>query len=344
MKSLFQRTKMLDEAKQGIIKKDEVVTEPLKPNGHNVIVEILIFIVVLLVVNIVSTLPIGVSETVSLMSNEQYIALTQQLSNGEITVNEYKVAVTDLGMGLSSNLVLPTLLTTGITTILVMVFCRFIEKRKLSSMGFRKSGAVKEYLVGVGIGIGIFTVCVGICLITGGLKFEGISKPLNVGMILLYLLGFLIQGMSEETVCRGYLMVSVTRRSPVAVAVIVSSLMFACGHLLNPGISVIAFINITLFGAFMGIYILKRGNIWGACAIHSLWNFVQGNLYGISVSGMNKLDSIINMSIVEGKDLINGGSFGLEGGLPVTIVIVIGTVIILLTKTKKEEISEETNM
>ena len=52
----------------------------------------------------------------------------------------------------------------------------------------------------------------------------------------------------------------------------------------------------------------------------------------------------ILLSIVEGKDLINGGSFGLEGGLPVTIVIVIGTVIILLTKTKKEEISEETNM
>ena len=85
MKSLFQRTKMLDEAKQGIIKKDEVVTEPLKPNGHNVIVEILIFIVVLLVLYVALLCPDNFfiislnschgNNTASLPSNFAYISV-----------------------------------------------------------------------------------------------------------------------------------------------------------------------------------------------------------------------------------------------------------------------------
>ena len=136
-------------------------------------------------------------------------------------------------------------------------------------------------------------------------------------------------------------MMSMSRRSNAVVAAVVSSVAFALLHMMNNGISVLAFINLFLFGLFAALYMLKRGNIWGVCGVHSLWNFVQGNFYGVSVSGISKLSTILNISSVKTKSLINGGDFGLEGGLAVTIVYTIGIIIILCMKTKKFEESEE---
>ena len=69
--------------------------------------------------------------------------------------------------------------------------------------------------------------------------------------------------------------------------------------------------NLTLFGVFASVYFIKRGNIWGIGAIHSIWNFAQGHFYGIKVSGMDSSCSLLNSVFVDGKDLINGGNFGI---------------------------------
>jgi membrane protease YdiL (CAAX protease family) len=84
----------------------------------------------------------------------------------------------------------------------------------------------------------------------------------------------------------------------------------------------------------MAVYLLKRGNIWGAGAIHSMWNFTQGNIFGIQVSGIDKLPSIFAFDASQSGELINGGAFGLEGGLAVTIVLALAIIIALLLKSK----------
>ena len=98
-------------------------------------------------------------------------------------------------------------------------------------------------------------------------------------------------------------------------------------------------VNLTLFGVFASVYFIKRGSIWGIAAIHSIWNFVQGNLYGIKVSGTESSCSVFSSVSAEGKTLINGGDFGLEGGLAVTVVLVIG-ILFLLTRRAKDAVSE----
>jgi len=123
------------------------------------------------------------------------------------------------------------------------------------------------------------------------------------------------------------------------VAVILNALFFAALHLGNSGISALAFVNLTLFGVFASVYFIKRGNIWGIGAIHSIWNFVQGNFYGIKVSGMESSCSVFASAMTEGRDLIHGGAFGLEGGLAVTLVLVAGT-LFLLTKPAKDAVVE----
>ena len=122
--------------------------------------------------------------------------------------------------------------------------------------------------------------------------------------------------------CRSYLMVSIGRRYPMWLAVLLNALLFSTLHIGQSGMGLLAFINLTLFGAFASIYFIKRGSIWGIGAVHSIWNFVQGNFYGVKVSGLSISCSVLDSVSVEGRVLINGGAFGLEGGLAVTLVLV----------------------
>ncbi|MDE6906142.1 MAG: CPBP family intramembrane metalloprotease [Lachnospiraceae bacterium] len=230
-------------------------------------------------------------------------------------------------------IVILSLFSTMGIILVTLLFCKLIQKRRMTSLGFVKKDMVKEYFVGLGFGFLLFTVAVLICVLTGSMKFNGFSQNFSLGIFLLFLLGYMIQGMSEEVLCRGYFMVSVSRRYPIAVGILANSLSFAVLHLFNSGISILAFINLVLFGVFASVYFLKRGSIWGIAAFHSVWNLVQGNVYGVFVSGMETHCSVFKTAMVEGRDIINGGSFGLEGGLGVTIVFIVGICILYTRKT-----------
>lgn len=230
-------------------------------------------------------------------------------------------------------IVILSLFSTMGIILVTLLFCKLIQKRRMTSLGFVKKDMVKEYFVGLGFGFLLFTVAVLICVLTGSMKFNGFSQNFSFGIFLLFLLGYMIQGMSEEVLCRGYFMVSVSRRYPIAVGILANSLSFAVLHLFNSGISILAFINLVLFGVFASVYFLKRGSIWGIAAFHSVWNLVQGNVYGVFVSGMETHCSVFKTAMVEGRDIINGGSFGLEGGLGVTFVFIVGICILYTRKT-----------
>ena len=186
----------------------------------------------------------------------------------------------------------------------------------------------------------MFSLAVGIGHLTGAITIAG-STDANVVTFILYCGAWIIQGMEEEVVCRGFLMTTLARRYSIPLAVIVNSVFFAAMHLLNPGIGILPFINLTLFGIFASLLFIKTNNIWVCSAVHSVWNLVQGNFYGISVSGNDQLSSFFRTTFVDGKELWNGGAFGLEGGLCVTIVLVLGCVIICLIPGKKNKMAEE---
>ena len=220
-----------------------------------------------------------------------------------------------------------------VAVIAVAIFyCTRIEKRRLFTLGFRLKGAFLEYVSGIGIGLVLFSAVYGIDLLSGDLVFGGINESLSVGTLLLFFFGFVIQGASEEILLRGYFFVSSAACGNVPVAVFVSSGLFAAMHLGNPGVSIIAVFNIFLFGVLAALYFLKRGSIWGICAVHSIWNFAQGNIFGCRVSGMNFSTSIINT--VENGGIWSGGAFGPEGGLGTTVILAIAIIIVTFMKNK----------
>ena len=121
--------------------------------------------------------------------------------------------------------------------------------------------------------------------------------------------------------------------------IIVSSVAFGALHLGNAGIAPLAFINLILFGIFAGVYFIRRGNIWGIAAVHSIWNFAQGNIFGVLVSGNDFGTTIFTSTINENLTILNGGDFGLEGGILTTIVMVAG--IVIMMQTKQRDVVEE---
>jgi len=111
-------------------------------------------------------------------------------------------------------------------------------------------------------------------------------------------------------------------------------------HLGNSGVTVIAVINLILFGVFAAVVMIKQGNIWIVAGIHSMWNFVQGNLFGIQVSGLAKQNSVLSSDLIQDKAVINGGTFGLEGGLAVMIVLLIAIGVVLYKTSKCKHLKE----
>lgn len=311
------------------LKKPKMVTEAAAAQkGLHIVLEILIFVAVFLVSTIMQLAVLAPVEIILMFSSADYM-------NAAVSGDQQAIALAMEALMQSNALTIAMLFSTAGMILTALLFCKLIQKRKMTTVGFQKPGMWKEYLCGMAVGFGIFSVAVLICVVTGSLKIRGLSATFSVGIFLLFLVGYLVQGMAEEVLCRGYFLVSVSRRYPLAVGIAANALLFAALHLLNDGISVLAFINLVLFGVFASIYFIKRGNIWGVGALHSIWNLAQGNFYGIRVSGMQTSCSVLTSEMVAGRELINGGDFGLEGGLAVTIVLVLGSLILLMTRQQR---------
>lgn len=298
--------------------------------GMHIALEILVSVAVFLVATIAEMIVVFPGMLVILLTDSDYLNAAMSGDMQAVMEASMAVAASDMSTILS---LFATIAMTGV----VLLFCKLLQKRRMNTLGFRKKGMVKEYICGLAAGFILFSAAMLICIVTGSVKMQGLSPNFTVGMFLLFTFGFLLQGMAEEVLCRGYLMVSIGRRYSMMAAIWVNAIFFAALHLGNSGIGVLPLINLTLFGIFASVYYIKRDNIWGVGALHSIWNLVQGNFYGIRVSGIETGCTVFSSEVIEGKELINGGDFGLEGGIAVTIVLLVGTIVLLFMKPQKSD-------
>ena len=258
---------------------------------------------------------------------------------GNLDTEKYQEMLTEYLTSTES--ILASLFVTVTTIILCIIWCRLIEKRSFYSMGFSKKGAFKSYLIGLFVGLIMMSLVYLICASTGAIRFVGVNSDMKVGLILLFFLGFMIQGASEEIFLRGLFMISASRRLPVGGAIAISSIFFSLMHMSNTGFGLIPVLNLALFGVFASLYMLRFNNIWGICAIHSMWNFAQGNLFGCLVSGLDVGESILISEANELRMMTNGGAFGPEGGIAVTLVLLVSIMFIVFLPSNKSDKKQE---
>lgn len=222
----------------------------------------------------------------------------------------------------------------SIPIILIIIYCKFVEKRTLPSLGITKKRFPINYLIGVLIGLAMISSTFLINFLLGSISISINPNGINWTFIILSLFGYIIQGFNEEILCRGFLMNAIaSKKGPIA-AILLNSFFFGALHLLNPNVTFLSFINISLVGIIFSLVFYKTNNLWIVGAMHSIWNFLLGPVLGIEVSGLSPFSSVFKTISIEGKILINGGSFGFEGGLATTIVLTV-SLIIIITIIKK---------
>ena len=205
----------------------------------------------------------------------------------------------------------------------------------MRSMGFTKEKALTHYLRGLLTGAVLMSAITLLSVICRGNNIA-LCSNINFGLIGLYFLGFLVQGMSEEVIFRGFLMNTIAGRFHAFIAIGISAVAFSLAHVMNPGFGVLVFINLAMFGVFASLYMIAFDDIWGACAIHSVWNFTQGSFYGISVSGSGNQESVFRTTAASSSKLLTGGDFGIEGSIFTTVVLAAGIAAVIF-KLKKAE-------
>ncbi|MCL4274959.1 MAG: CPBP family intramembrane metalloprotease [Anaerolineales bacterium] len=224
---------------------------------------------------------------------------------------------------------------------ILWLWVALVEKRRLWTMGYELKHAIPQYLRGFLIGAVMFSGAVGFLALFGAVEVEA-GDPSQVGFaalggVMIVLVGWIVQGGAEEALTRGWVLPVIGARYKPWIGLLVSSLIFAIMHGLNPGLNAIALLNLALFGVFAGLYAMREGSLWGISALHSVWNWIQGNFFGFQVSGMDVGGgSLLNLKTV-GADWLTGGAFGPEGGAAVTMILIVSIAVTILWKSKNSK-------
>lgn len=319
------------------LKKPEIAEVAEKLGVHRTLgKEIGIFILVFLIGSLIAGIIPAIYDFYVLFTDpELFDRIERMLLQSE---NNFS-SMMDFVIDMSDAMYILTLFCTAIVILTVIIYCTKLEHRNLYSLGIGKKHACKHYLLGLLAGLASFSLCVLLGVLTHTIEIKGMHENLNIGIIILYFAGFVIQGFSEEITFRGYFMVSLMKKNSVRKAVLINSLAFAICHMLNPGLTIIAFLNLMIIGVFLSIYVIKTNDLWGAAAYHSMWNFAQGVLYGISVSGTTVKSAILDTETISSVSTLSGGRFGTEGSIFTTIVMLLFLIVLLLGTRTKSSVS-----
>ncbi|MFC7442946.1 CPBP family intramembrane glutamic endopeptidase [Laceyella putida] len=214
------------------------------------------------------------------------------------------------------------------------------ERRRGWNLGLRQAHRLRQFAKGAGFGIAMISVVALIIFATHGIMFEDVHVSPVVMTSALQSLGlFLLVGLSEETASRGYVQGLLRYRYNKRTARIVSALLFALLHGLNPGVwnHVLPIINLFLAGLFFSVYRDVSGGLWAPIGFHFTWNFFQGPVYGFKVSGL-QLHSIVE-SRPRGAAFLSGGAFGAEGSVVCTGVLLAALCWLIWRDHKKETVA-----
>jgi membrane protease YdiL (CAAX protease family) len=244
--------------------------------------------------------------------------------------------VVSLVLGISNLLVVFT--TAGLAG-------RFLDRRRFADFGFHFS---KDWWIdfGFGLALGAFSLALifaieraaGWITITGAFATHDPSTPFPLA-ILAPLALFVMVGIEEELLCRGYQLTNIAEgmnwkrigpRWAIVAATIGSSMIFGTLHALNPNATLVSTLYLMVAGVALAFGYTLTGELAIPIGYHITWNFFEGNVFGFPVSGMDFRSATFIAIEQGGPPLWTGGPFGPEAGLLCLAVEVLGMALIVL--------------
>jgi len=191
-----------------------------------------------------------------------------------------------------------------------LLLVRFVERRAVTELAPRR--LLPDGALGTLAGLLLFSAIVGVLYLLGSYHVTGTNPDAPwVPALLMVGLG---AGIGEEIICRGVLFRIVEEGLGSWWALVVSALFFGAAHIANPGATLWSSAAIAIeAGLLFGmIYHLTR-SLPLCMGLHAAWNFAQGTIYGIPVSGTPADGWLV--STRSGPDWLSGGVFGAEASV-----------------------------
>ena len=211
-------------------------------------------------------------------------------------------------------------------------YVRLVEQRSTTELAI--AGAPNELGFGMLLGAGLFTVTIGILWVLGYFHITGANRwnVLVPSISMAVLSGFI-----EELITRGIIFRIIEESLGTWIALALSALLFGSMHLGNPHATVTSAVAIALeAGLLLGAcYILTR-RLWLAIGAHLAWNFTQGGIFGVAVSGTTAQG--IFQSNLTGPEILSGGAFGAEASVVAVLVCVSGFLFVIARARTKGQI------
>lgn len=203
----------------------------------------------------------------------------------------------------------------------------------VADLGLSLEGRTKDIFWGTFVALAIYAVGFGILYAIGEVEIAAVH--FSAYELLLSWILMLLVALTEEIAFRGFVLGHLLAAGVNRfVALFLSSALFSLMHIFNPNFSLIAFLNILLAGILIGSTYIYTRNLWFAIALHLFWNWLQGPILGFEVSGGRLGGTLLSLELPE-ENIINGGTFGFEGSILCTALMIIAIVITLRSASKR---------
>ncbi len=233
-----------------------------------------------------------------------------------------------LQLSLDTTSFLSGLVIAPVALVTYRLYVRLAEARSVQELSLK--GAFSEFGLGMVMGAGLFTAVIGVIWLLGSYQVTGFNGP---EVLLAPLAVAVASGFGEEIIFRGVIFRITEESLGTWWALGISGLIFGMLHLGNPNATLWGGIAIALEAGILlaAAYMLTR-RLWLAIGLHAAWNFTQGGIFGVNVSGF-EFEGLLQ-SHLTGPELISGGALGAEGSI-VAVLICLAAGIALVIRARQ---------
>jgi len=203
-----------------------------------------------------------------------------------------------------------------------------IEHRKFGEYGLPLRLALrKDFWVGSLIGFSAISGTLLTIFLLHGFRVNGLAVH---GTAILYSLfgwaiAFLLAGLVEEFLFRGYIQYTLTTGIGFWTAAFVMSGLFGLGHFFNSHETARGSETVVLFGLLLCLFLQRTGNLWCAVGFHLGYDWGQ-MFYGVPDSGIVPYHNLLN-STFSGPQWLTGGIVGPEASFLTPLALLVVAVI-----------------
>lgn len=225
----------------------------------------------------------------------------------------------------------PALLSAACCYGMYRVYVRTVEQRAATE--FASNSAVRQTSLGMAGGALLFCAALGALYLAGAYR---VVTVVSWSVMIKPFFTMIVVGFLEEILFRGIVFRILQNWLGSWIALVLSVVVFALAHMGNQGATAIALACVAAAGLLLSAAYMVTQRLWLGIGFHIGWNFTQGGLFSVPVSGHPGEGMI--QGVLTGPTWLTGGAFGVEGSALALAAVLAAGIALLAYAVKQRQI------